>query len=266
MDILQAIILGLVQGLTEFIPVSSSAHLVLVPRILGWQEQSVAFDLVLHGATLLALIIYFRKRLLGILFNLFSSSQEEKKSARKLLLLMIIASIPAAIATFLIEDLVDSVLKDSAVIVVTLILVGVALIFSDRIFKNNQVTIERLSLKSAVFIGLFQSLALIRGVSRSGITIIGGGVNGLTREAAAEFAFLIGIPIIAGGFAFQLLDSLKHPAPEPLTALIAGFIAATLSGLFAINFLINYLKTKGLAVFGVYRIILALIFLLIMIF
>lgn len=255
MTAFQAFILGIVQGITEFIPVSSSGHLVIFPELFGWDLQATSFDIVVHAATLLALLIYFRKDLMSLL-------NFKNQSSRNLLISLILVSIPAAIFGFFFEDFIDRTFKNTQIIIFMLIFLGVIMLFIDKITSNNNKTISKLTKLDAFLIGVFQSLAFIRGTSRSGVTIIGGQILGLKREQAAKFAFLAGIPIIGVAFIKQLFDfSIEGFGNTEIMPLIVGFISALVFGLVAINLLIRYLEKHTLVLFGIYRIILGLILL-----
>lgn len=263
MNLFQTIILALIQGLTEFIPVSSSGHLSLLPQILGWKEQSTAFDIVLHGGTLLALIIFFWPKLKTIIQGV------RKKDVVQINLVKVIGigALPALIIGGMIEginlisdDRIDNLLKNPYSIIFFMILMGFVLILSDFLYKKNVLDIERLKTKHILIIGFLQCLALIRGVSRSGITIFAGLTQGLRREDAAEYSFLMGIPLIAISFIAQLGKFIIKPDLSiGIEHYIIGFIIAFISGYFAVKFMLSFLKKHGLAIFGIYRIIFAII-------
>ncbi len=250
MTIIQAIILGLVQGLTEFIPVSSSGHLYLIPKLFGWSEHSTAFDIMIHGGTLLALLLYFRKDLFDHL----------KSKNWKLFINLAVASVPALAAGYLFQDLFDEKLKSIWYAISAMIIVGALLIAADYVFKNQKRTVEDITPRNALYIGVAQILSLIRGVSRSGITILAGLVNGLSRKEAARFSFLLSIPVTAAVVAFQSLKIIKGEViPESSLALFIGFLASFISGYFAIKFMLKFLENQGLKIFGIYRLIFAII-------
>jgi len=266
MDMLEAILLGIIQGVTEFLPVSSSGHLAIAPFLFGWEQQSLQFDVIVHGATLLAIIIYYRKRLQSLIASTFSQDSKSRKESIVLLRNITISSVPAVLIGLLFKGTVESLSSNIPIIAASLIIVGILLIAINRHFKNT-VQITSLPGKSALFIGAMQAIALIRGVSRSGITIIGGAASGLSKQDAIEYAFLISIPVLAGGFLFGLYDVLTVPVGEGTTfsyaSLLVGFVSAFISGYLAITFLIKYIQQHDFAVFGYYRIILGIILLLI---
>lgn len=257
MDLLQAVVLALIQGLTEFIPVSSSGHLVIIPYLFNWEQQSVTFDLVLHIGTLGALLFFYRKRLMGLITGIFSNDQKVRNDARKLALNLIITTIPAVIAALIFEDLITSTFSSINVVIISLTVIGILLIYLDNYQKKNTKKLTNLTQKSALTIGLLQSLALIRGVSRSGITMIGGILSGLDRKNAADYAFLAGITVISASMFKVVLDLTDATVSFDPLILITGLVVSFASGLFAINFLISYLQNYGLKIFGYYRIMLA---------
>jgi undecaprenyl-diphosphatase len=262
-SILHALILGLIQGLTEFIPVSSSGHLALLPKLFGWSEQSTTFDVVLHGGTLLALLTFFYPKLI----KMGTGFLKKDKVSQNLVYKIIIGSIPAGILGAILslgnkitDDKIDNIMKNDIFMITMLISVGILLILADYLFKNNKKKLSEISFKKVNIIGVTQCLSLIRGTSRSGITIIAGLSQKLTREEAAEFSFLMGIPLITMAFSYSVFELITSESSGlTLSSLIIGFIASFISGLIAIKFMLSFLKSKGLAVFGIYRIILALI-------
>lgn len=250
MSIFEALVLGLVQGLTEFIPVSSSGHLLLAQEVFGSEESSLAFDVVLHVGTLAALLIYFHKDLFGLAKNVFNKSKEGALAR-----LIILATIPAALAGLLFADFIDENLRSPMVVVVTLSSVGVLMLLVEKYAVNKKS--KDISTKQGLSVGFAQALALIPGVSRSGITITIGMLAGMGRVQAARFSFLLAIPIIAGS-AFGVLlkdgDNLSFDG-----ALVVGMLAAFVSGILAIKFLLSVIGQYGLKPFAYYRIMLALI-------
>ena len=257
----QGVVLGLVQGLTEFLPVSSSGHLILVPHVFGWPDQGLGFDAVMHLGTLAALLAYFRRELMGMVSGALS---------RRLAVLLILGTIPGGLAGVLLEKLVESKLRSPLLIACTTAGWAIVMWIADRraapASKMPGDPLERVSLGQALTVGCAQALALIPGTSRSGITITAGLFSGFDRATAARFAFLLGIPITAGAGSLKLLHLLKHGVPAgdggPLTA---ALITAFVSGWFAVWFLVSYLKTRSLQPFVIYRLLLALvIFLLVL--
>ncbi|MGE5237222.1 MAG: undecaprenyl-diphosphate phosphatase [Chloroflexota bacterium] len=247
-DIVKAIILGVVQGLTEFFPVSSTAHLILFPWFFGWggEVDTLTFDVSLHGGTLCALLICFYKDWIGFL-----------RSDRNMLLLIALASVPAGLAGVLFKDVVENALRSPLVIVVSLISVGVIMLFAERYSRTRTTRLKRnASLADAVTIGAAQAVALIPGVSRSGITITAGLFRTMTRESAARFSFLLSTPVIAGATLLHGRQFLVHQEYH-LGVFAAGFAAALVSGIWAIKFLMRFLRSHPMNVFVYYRFLLA---------
>ena len=262
--LLQAIIQGMVQGLTEFLPISSSAHLILLPRLMGWDDpflSSAEFDVMLHLGTLAALLAYFWRDLIRLAVAWVSSIRERRLGAdpdRRLAWLLLLTVIPAALVGALFEDFFDETFRDALLVIPLLLVVGAGMLAFGERFGRRDRGLERLGVRDAVVIGLAQALALFPGISRSGVTIAAGLVLGLEREAAARFAFLMGIPIIAGAGLWKLRVIIaRETSPfEPLV-LAAGMAASALAGLAAIVFLLRYLRTRSTGIFIVYRLIFA---------
>jgi len=275
MLLFQAIILGLVQGLTEFIPVSSSGHLVAIPALLGWDAPSVTFDTILHLGTLLAVVIYFWnewRRILVVLgralAGIFSLSQRQKIDRRdaRLLGLLAIGTIPALIIGYIFRDefarVFDSLLFVTMFFLITAVLLTVVELFLRRRDSRGSRG-ERPILPGwmgSFGIGVLQALAILPGLSRSGLTISGGIFSGLSREGAARFSFLLSAPVIlaAGGLGLIELQS-SSLTNNDLLSLIVGFSVAAVSGWLAIYWLLKFLRRQKLYVFSVYLIVLSLV-------
>lgn len=249
MSIIEALILGLVQGLTEFIPVSSSGHLVLLHDIFNTQDSSLGFDVALHIGTLFSLLVYFYKDILGLIRNVLEKN-EKGRQAR----LVGIATVPAALSGLLFSSQVDSYARSSLVVATALGVVGLLMLFVDMYAKQTQDSVQT---KKGMYIGLAQALALIPGVSRSGATITAGLWLGLERKTAARFSFLLAIPIIAGS-ALGLLIKGDFGGDGHLLPAIVGATTAFFSGLLAISFMLSIIDKVGLRPFAVYRILLSL--------
>jgi len=245
MPVLHAIILGIVQGFTEFLPISSSAHLYLVPYIFGWEYQGLGFDVALHGGTLLAVLWIFWKDYLAVLKN------------PKMFWYLVLGSIPAALAGFFLQDQIENVFRNPLVMIFTLAGFAVLLWYADKKSKKAD-DLAALSPKKTLFIGAMQALSLVPGVSRSGITTTAGLFAGLTREQAVRFAFLLSGPIIFGAMLVEIKDLQSLDS-----AVIAGFMAAAISGSLAIKFLLKYVAGRNFNVFVWYRIALAIVILLV---
>lgn len=261
MEILNSIILGLIQGLTEFLPISSSGHLIIFREIFGLSLQnSLAYDAILQLATTFAIIFYFRNDFLKAFVKI--KNKQLIKQDFNLIKFIIIATIPAIILGLLLEEYMETVFRNGSLVAGTLILGAVIMYFADYV---NQKDLAKRSLnwKNSLIIGFFQSLALIPGMSRSGMSISGGLFMKLTREQAVKFSFLIAIPILLGSGAKKILDLYQLNLLNDFgISLIFGIIAAFFSGLWAISFLIKYLKNNSFKYFIIYRIVLAVVILL----
>ena len=262
-QIVQAIVLGIVQGLTEFLPVSSSGHLIVVPALLGWDDpflQSLAFSVMLHVATLLALLLYFRadwQRLIPAGLATIRDRSFRGDPDRRLAWLLAASTIPAVIVGVTLNDLIETAFREPRLVAVTLVAGGAILWLADRLGSRTR-AIENLSFPMALGIGAAQALALVPGISRSGISIAAGLFAGLDREAAARFAFLMATPITAGAGIWELRKILAgESASLPLLPLAAGMVASLLAGLVAIAVTLRFLRTHSVTVFVVYRIALA---------
>jgi len=262
--IIEVIILGIVQGLTEFIPVSSSGHLVLFQEVLGVSEAGLLFDVALHVGTLLALLIFFKKDILEIAHGFFAKKQKETY----LVFYLTIATLPAVVAGLLLQDLAATTFRSPSLVAVTLGFFGVIMLLAETYASKRQ-KIEHataVSFRQALIIGGSQAFAIVPGVSRSGVTISAGLFAGLSRVAAARFSFLLAIPVIFGASVKVLLNdgAISQVAAAPLSFGL-GFMAALISGLFAIRFLLNFVAKRSIAAFAYYRFVVAavvLIFLL----
>ena len=255
----QGVVLGLVQGLTEFLPVSSSGHLILVPHVFGWPDQGLAFDAVMHLGTLAALLAYFRGELVGMATGALS---------RRLAALLVLATIPGAVVGAILEKLIEAKLRSPLLIACTTAGWAIVMWIADRRAaapsKVPGDALERVSLGQAITVGCAQALALIPGTSRSGITITAGLLSGFDRATAARFAFLLGIPITAGAGTLKALHLVKEGLPPGEAGpLAAALITAFVSGWFAVWFLVSYLKTRSLRPFVIYRLALALVIFLV---
>lgn len=261
MQILQAVFLGIVQGLTEFIPVSSSGHLVLMDQLFNFSVSGFVFDAILNIGTLSALVIYFRKD-----FWQFFKSIWVGGADRKTLGLIILATIPGVVAGVLLQDLAETKLRSSYVVILMLVLVGLAMLVVEKYGKRLR-GIKDLTAVDSIIVGAAQILAFLPGTSRSGITITAGAARGLTREAAAKFSFYLALPILGGGVLKVMFDDgVLSQVQDNMSIFIAGILAAFVSGYFAIAFLLKYLQKHGLQIFAYYRFILAATILLIVLF
>lgn len=250
MTIFQAIILGIVQGITEFLPISSQAHLFLVPYLLRWDYQGLDFDIALHGGTLLAVLLVFGKDYWRYLRALFSAGQENQEMEKRMAWFLFLGSIPAAAAGLFAKDLAATHLRNPVIMVVTLTSFGILLWVADRYLQRS--ARSELDGSKALGIGIAQAIAIVPGVSRSGSTITAGLFFGLGREAATRFSFLLSGPIIFGAGLVAMRDFV---ALTP--ALAAGFAAAAISGFAAIKILLRFVSRNSFNIFVWYRILLA---------
>lgn len=247
MSFIEGIILGLIQGLTEFIPVSSSAHLILVRDLLNIDStNALSVDAVFQLATILAVLFYFFKDFMALLSN------------KTLLRAILVGTVPALILGLMLEDYMDTVFRSSHLVAITMIFGSVLMFVAERYAKQD----KELTVSRGLVVGFFQALALIPGVSRSGATISGGLLSGLTRESAARFSFLLSFPIIFGAGLKKFFDLQQSGELSTIgLPLWVGSLVAFVVGLWAINFLIKYLKNNKLTIFIYYRLIIATIIL-----
>jgi undecaprenyl-diphosphatase len=262
--LVQALIMGIVQGLTEFLPVSSSGHLIIVPFLLGWTDPfitSLAFSVMLHIGTLVALLVYFRADWFRLVPAGFATIRDRSFRAdpdRRLAWLLIAATIPAAIAGFLFSDAIERYFRDIGSVVLMLVLGAIVLWLADRWGARNK-GVQDVTFPLAFGLGVAQALALVPGISRSGISISAARIAGLDREAAARFSFLMATPITAGAALFEVRKLATGEAGVTVSVgpLVVGMAAAFVSGMLAIGFLLRYLRTRSLNIFVAYRLILA---------
>jgi len=267
--LLKAIVLGVVQGLTEFIPVSSSGHLLGVRQLMGWNDAWLdqTFDVSLHIGTLVALVFYYRHDWWSITRGFFNHilrhtpyyKDDADGASGRLMVPILVACVPAAIVGYVWEDFIEHQLGQWYMIAAALVVIGIVMLLADITGKKNR-GIDKMNYTDFITIGCAQALALFPGVSRSGITISAGLFRGLERAAAARFSFLLSTPIILGAGLKKLMGLVSAGLqPGEAMPMIVGFVAASVSGYLAIHFLITYLRTRTLAVFVVYRIAFAAI-------
>lgn len=269
MTIFQALILGVVQGITEFLPVSSSAHLVITPFLLRWkipEAQIFPFDVLVQIGTLLAVIVYFRKDIWKIIRAVVSGIQQRAPFAdaqARLGWLIVLATLPAGIIGVLIKESVEKTFNSPRATALFLFGTAVLLILAEVVGKRTR-SLDALNWKDALVIGLAQSLALFPGISRSGATIAGGMLRSLERKSAARFSFLLMIPAMLAAGLFSLLDLFEVPdLASFMPAMITGFITSAVVGYFAIHWLLSFLRRRPLYIFAVYCAVLAAITLIV---
>lgn len=249
MSVIQALVLGIVQGITEFLPVSSSGHLILTPVLFGWQEQPLAFDAVIHLGTLAAILVALRDDLPKLIEN-----------KCRLGWTILAATVPALTIGYLFKDQIETVLRSPMVVAASLAIWGMLLWAGDRhVRAGATVDVTKIGYRRAMFIGVAQAIALIPGTSRSGVTITAGLFTGLSRETAARFSFLLGIPAIAAAGGVSLLEVVRGTEPVATLPLVVGFLSAFAFGIFAIRLLLKILKSASYVPFAIYRIALALV-------
>ncbi|HMH54530.1 MAG TPA: undecaprenyl-diphosphate phosphatase [Candidatus Acidoferrum sp.] len=251
----QALVLGIVQGVTEFLPVSSSGHLILVPRLFGWPDQGLAFDAAMHLGTLVALLAYFHVELIELLTGAL---------ARRLAVLLLAASLPALAVGWLVHRWVETNLRSPVIIALATGVWGLVMWWADRRAIRSREgpddPLVRVGWGQGLFVGCAQVLALIPGTSRSGVTISAGLFAHLDRATAARFSFLLGIPVTGAAGAYKLLQLLRQGLPPGEAGPLAlAILVAFVSGWAAVWFLVNYLKRRSLMPFVIYRLILAAI-------
>ena len=259
MTLIQIIVLSLIQGLTEFLPVSSSAHLILGSKVFSWPDQGLVFDVATHLGTLLAVLVYFRKDLWSMLTPWFGSDKGDEAS-RKLGLTLVVASIPAIVAGGLLHGWVESALRDIRVIAFSTIGFGLLLWWADaRFARNRQLT--DMNMRSGLLIGLAQMLAMVPGTSRSGITMTMGRMLGFNADTAARFSFLLSIPIIAAAGAYGVLRMLMHDASIDWFQFGLAIALSALAGWLCIAAFLALLQRVGLLPFVIYRLALGVVLL-----
>lgn len=252
MSILQAIVYGIVQGIGEFLPISSTAHLVLLPWLLGWKDPGVVFDVALHLGTAFAVILFFIKDWARIIS---AGLTKPRSQDGKLFWCLVLATIPGGLFGVLLDKYMEN-FRDAALIGVMLIVMGVILYLVDK-YGEKVVNVTETGAKRSIIIGIAQVFAVIPGVSRSGITMSAGRLLGMTRESVARFTFLMSAPIILG-------DALYHAKDLANTSIdkapfFAAMITAAIVGAISIKFLLDYLKRKGLGIFAIYRCVLGVL-------
>jgi undecaprenyl-diphosphatase len=256
MDIFQAVFLGVVQGVTEVLPISSSGHLVLVPWLWGFEDPGLSFDVALHIGTLLAIIIYFRKDWIDIIKGFFSGLKNKKfKSAEeKLPLFIVLATIPGVLAGYFLNHMAEDLFRSPYLIAFMLVFFGYILILAERMDSQKN-KIKDLTAKRSLITGVAQAIAIIPGVSRSGVTISAGMFQGFTREAAARFSFLISAPIIFGAGVFEMR---KMPLTDFSSEIFwAGLLSSVFASFLTVRFLMKFVKSHKLNIFAYYRFALA---------
>ena len=253
MTVFQAIVMGVIQGLSEFLPISSSAHLALTPWLLGWPSPGLAFDVALHLGTLIALVWFFWQEWITLakaFFSILKKRKLETESERRVAF-VVVATIPGALAGYLLQDYAKTIFRTPALTGAMLIVMGAVLWLVDRSAKQER-GITTMTWRDAILVGLAQMFAIVPGVSRSGSTITAGRAVGMTREAAAVFSFLLSLPIITAAVVFEGRHAIANGITMPI---VAGVIASAISGWLAISVLLKFISRNSYGVFALYRLI-----------
>lgn len=269
MTIFQSILLGIVQGLTEFLPVSSSGHLVIVPYLLGWDipaDIEFVFDVLVQVATLVAVIAYFWKDLIQIVKAVIEGLLKRdlmKDPQSRLGVYIVIASLPAGIIGLLIKDLVEAAFDSPMFTALSLLITSVLLVIAERVGTRSR-ELPGMNAKDSLIVGFFQVLSILPGISRSGSTITGGMVRNFKREPAARFSFLMSVPVMLAAGLLAALDLLEIPnLKDTILVFLPGFIASAAVGYIAIRWLLKYLTNHSLYIFSIYCAVVGILTLLV---
>lgn len=254
-DWLQIFVLAIIQGLTEFLPISSSAHLILLPTLTGWTDQGISFDIAVHFGTLIAVVIYFQHDLKTMMCDTLLTLKGHKPTlASRQALWLMLATIPVCVFGYLFHDFIAESLRSPTVIAWSTILFGLLLFASDQFAKTQ--TLNEVGFRKALFIGFAQALALIPGTSRSGITITAGLTLGLSRQAAARFSFLLAMPVIFIAMSYEMLKLIKAGNPVHWSGLATSTVLSCLFALICIHFFLKLIDRLGMTPFVIYRLLL----------
>ncbi|MBI5554925.1 MAG: undecaprenyl-diphosphatase UppP [Elusimicrobia bacterium] len=258
MTIIQSIILGFIQGVGEFLPISSSGHLIAVPQLLGWADHGLVFDIALHWGTLAAVMIYFWQDWILLIRSGWRGTGTRDG---KMFWFLIVAAIPGAIAGYLLDNIAETYFRNVGLVGSSLIIMGMIMYLCDR-YGRQDVNFKQITFWQSLWIGFSQALAIIPGVSRSGSTISCARILGLDRESAARFSFLLSTPIIFGSAIVPLKKLFQQGLTIPLVNFAAGMLTAAILGLLCIRFFLQYLKKSDLVIFVWYRFVFGVILLL----
>lgn len=263
MELIQVIVLALIQGITEFLPISSSGHLLLPKALFGWSDQGLAFDVAVHVGTLLAVVLYFRRDLGGMArdWALHLSRRQKATNNSRLAWYLVLATVPAGLAGCVFDSMIEAHLRTTVVVAVTTLVFGVALGWADWRGSRHKTLLD-MTWKLALIIGLAQALALVPGTSRSGITITAALFLGLTREDAARFSFLLSVPVIALSGGYKAVQLWLQSGAAPWGDLLLGALLAGVSAFVCIHYFMQYISRVGMMPFVVYRFLLGGVLLL----
>jgi undecaprenyl-diphosphatase len=268
MTLLQSIILGIIQGLTEFVPISSSAHLVIAPYLFGWHiptQDAFIFDVLVQLGTLLAVIVYFRKDLYTIITAVINGLIRRKPFSdpmARLGWLLVLATIPAVIAGFFFKSLIEQAFGSPLAAALFLLATAFLLVLAERVGKRTR-QLDTITWVDALVIGCFQIVSLLPGISRSGSTISGGMIRNLDRPTAARFSFLMSVPVMIGAGLLAMVDLIKTPNfSMQIPTLIAGFVVAAIVGYLSIRWLLSYLAKRPLYLFAIYCVVISVVVLI----
>lgn len=271
MHLISAAVLGIVQGLTEFLPISSSAHLIVIPWLLGWTAEGLAFDVALHIGTSASILVFFRKDWMRLGRETFRGLKEKRPFAnadRKLTWFLVLATIPAAAAGIAFEGAIEGYLRSPLVTVFTLVLFGLLLLLSEKEGRKDR-TIDSLGWLDSIYIGIAQAIALIPGVSRSGVTITAALFRNCDRTTAARFSFLLSTPVIVGAGFLETYRFIKEAqiygtvfSTTQWPVLVVGVAASSITGFFCIRYFLKFIQSNSFKIFVIYRCILACIILI----
>ncbi len=257
MDLIQALVLAVIQGVTEFLPVSSSGHLVLPAALLGWKDQGLAFDVAVHFGSLLAVVIYFRRDILALIMAWFGSiATRQSNDDSRLAWWVIVGTLPAVVLGFLLDDFIEANLRTAWVLGTTTLVFGLLLGFAQRFAADKRC--RDLTLMMVLFIGFAQAIALVPGTSRSGITITAAAFLGLSLVEASRFSFLLSIPVISGAALLKSLDLFAVADGIDWTVLISAMVLSGITAFLCIGWFMRWVERIGLVPFALYRVVLAL--------
>lgn len=265
MTIFRAIVLGIIQGIAEFLPISSSAHLIIFPYLFSWEESGLAFDVALHFGTMMAVLVLFFKDWWNLFIGALKDIKTKKKSTNgKMFWYLVIATIPAGIAGLLLDDFIEDVVRGKLwIIALCLAIMGSLIFIGDKWASKHyrkETKFEDMTLKQVIIVGISQAFAVIPGFSRSGTTILAGRLQGISKEAITKFTFLLSVPVICGATILKVTDLVLTKE------VIIGIVTSFATGVLAIKFLLNYIKKHDFSVFAFYRVLLGIVVLVKLIF